>query len=299
MIDEYNEWLNEKKLSDDEIKVMWNKMGWDVTIKHGKSGQPKGWIEIWPTDKDKKRFMKELGVSHASMINEGDDFGMSDAKVLKRMYYKKIMNSDKKGLDKMFKEFEKMQDQRKKKQRFGFNDRDIDLLKGWFGERMKQLGLSESYSFESLNEEKYRVEIKGVTHGWMSLDDAKFDPKGKRYSKKEAEKAIQKAVKAGRNPNSIRMVKESLNEAPIAAKGWDSSSVEKFGKTIGKDPKDKGFFDACVLRMKGKEGFDEKKAKGFCASIKDKAYGDPHWRGKGKTKAQAKKDTSGKEYEKK
>jgi hypothetical protein len=96
-------------------------------------------------------------------------------------------------------------------------------------------------------------------------------------------------------------IKESyeISEAPIAAKGWDDSSVEKFGKTIGKDPKDKGFFDACVLRMKGKEGFDEQKAKGFCASIKDKAYGDPHWRGKGKTKAQAKKDTSGKEYEKK
>ena len=92
---------------------------------------------------------------------------------------------------------------------------------------------------------------------------------------------------------------QELNEAPIAAKGWDDSSVEKFGKTIGKDAKEKGFFDACVARMKGKEGFDEDKAKGFCASIKDKAYGDPHWRGKGKTKEQTKKDTAGKEYEKK
>lgn len=43
--------------------------------------------------------------------------------------------------------------------------------------------------------------------------------------------------------------------------------------------------------MKGKEGFDEQKAKGFCASIKDKKYGSTHWRGKDKPKAQAKKDT--------
>jgi hypothetical protein len=165
----------------------------------------------------------------------------------------------------------------------------------------------EEYN-EFLNEEMYRVEIRtGVypknsdpkTWKWMSLDDAKFDPKGKRYTKKEAEDKIKKTIKAGRAKHTIRMVKESINEAPIAAKGWTQDSVEKFGKTIGKDPKDKGFFDACVKRMTGKEGFDAEKARGFCASIKDKAYGDPHWRGKGKTKAQVKKDTAGKEYEKK
>ena len=157
--------------------------------------------------------------------------------------------------------------------------------------------LNESY--EISEEQMYRVEIKGVTHDWMSLDDAKLDPKGKRYTKKEAENVIKKAKKAGRGKGSIRMVKESLNEAPIAAKGWDKSSIEKFGETIGKDPKEKGFFDACVKRMEGKEGFDKEKAKGFCASIKDAAYDDPHWRGKGKTKKEVEKDTAGKEYKKK
>lgn len=92
------------------------------------------------------------------------------------------------------------------------------------------------------------------------------------------------------------MVKESLNEAPLAAKGWDASSVEKFGKTIGKDPTEHGFFDACVARMSGKEGFDEQKAKGFCASIKDKAYDSTHWRGKGKSKKDIKKDVKENPY---
>ena len=152
---------------------------------------------------------------------------------------------------------------------------------------------------ESINEEQmYRIEIKGITHGWMSLDDAKFDDKGKRYTKKEAEARIKKAIKAGRNANSIRIVKESINEAPIAAKGWDSSSVEKFGETIGKSPTEKGFFDACVKRMSNKEGFDEEKAKGFCASIKDKAYNSPNWRGKGKSEKEVKKDTQKDQYKK-
>lgn len=88
------------------------------------------------------------------------------------------------------------------------------------------------------------------------------------------------------------LIEEYLEEAPLASKGWTDKSISKFGKTIGKDPTEHGFFDACVSRMKGKEGFDEKKAKGFCASIKDKAYNDPGWRGKGKTKKEIKSDTS-------
>ncbi len=79
-----------------------------------------------------------------------------------------------------------------------------------------------------------------------------------------------------------------MNEAPIAAKGWSQKSIEKFGKTIGKSPKEKGFFDACVKRMEPKMG---EKAKGFCASIKDAAYGSPNWRGKGKSKKEVESDT--------
>lgn len=311
MIEEYNEWLDERKLSDDEIKSMWKNQGWDVIIKHGKPNQPKGWTEIWPVEKDKKRFMKELGVSHASMINEAykkpqklsaAQGGPTDQEYMARLYLPKIKKTkDKSGLDRIFKQFERAV------KSLNLSSDDIDLMQSWFEERSKELGLQESYELLS-EEQMYRVEIRtGVypkdsdpkTWKWMSLDDAKFDKKGKRYTKKEAEKVIKKAIKAGRAEHTIRMIKESLNEAPIAAKGWDKSSIEKFGETIGKDPKEKGFFDACVKRMEGKEGFDNEKARGFCASIKDAAYDDPHWRGKGKTKKEVEKDTAGKEYKKK
>ena len=88
---------------------------------------------------------------------------------------------------------------------------------------------------------------------------------------------------------------ESLNEAPIASKGWTQSSIEKFGKTIGKSPTEKGFFDKCVSRMESKMG---DQAKGFCASIKDAAYGSPNWRGKGKTKKQVKSDVKKDKFKK-
>ena len=86
------------------------------------------------------------------------------------------------------------------------------------------------------------------------------------------------------------MIEEYLTEKPIGSKGWTQKSIEKFGKTIGKDAQDKGFFAACVKRMEGKKGFDKEKAQGFCASVKDASYGSPNWRGKKKPKAQAKKD---------
>jgi len=92
--------------------------------------------------------------------------------------------------------------------------------------------------------------------------------------------------------------KKYINEAPIQTKGWDDNSIEKFEKTIGVKADAKGFFDACVLRMKDKEGFDKEKAEGFCASIKDKKYDSTHWRGKDKPKAQAKKDTKEHPYKK-
>lgn len=75
---------------------------------------------------------------------------------------------------------------------------------------------------------------------------------------------------------------EELSEKAIQAAGWTKASVEKFGKTIGKSPTEHGFFDACYKRMVGKKGWDDEKAKGFCASLKDTAKGTTMWRGKGK-----------------
>jgi hypothetical protein len=89
-----------------------------------------------------------------------------------------------------------------------------------------------------------------------------------------------------------------LNEAPIQTKGWTKKSLEKFGKTIGKMPDEKGFFEACVMKMKSKEGFDEEKAKGFCAAIKDAQYDSPMWRGADKTEKEIKQDIKKKKFPK-
>lgn len=92
--------------------------------------------------------------------------------------------------------------------------------------------------------------------------------------------------------------KKYINEAPIQTKGWTEDSIKKFEKTIGIKAVDKGFFDACVLRMSPKEGFDKEKAEGFCAAVKDAAHGSPMWRGKGKTPAEAKKDVKKEKFKK-
>lgn len=222
------------------------------------------------------------------MLRRGISGDLSGAKLksLKRVYYDVIMRSNKAQLDKLFKYIEELQKSKAKE----FSDMEIDQLKDWFDERLEQLGIKESYDFK-LNEvykvaqnpdDKLWYVLGSVGKHWMPVSDG-FK------SKKEAEKYAKIQPKVDKLAKG--WTSESINEAPIAAKGWDDSSIEKFGKTIGKDPKDKGFFDACVKRMSGKEGFDEQKAKGFCASIKDKAYGSPNWRGKDKTKEQAKKDT--------
>lgn len=94
------------------------------------------------------------------------------------------------------------------------------------------------------------------------------------------------------------MIEEYLSEAPVGSKGWTQKSIEKFGKTIGKDPESHGFFAACVKRMEGKKGFDKEKAQGFCASVKDASYGSPMWRGKGKSKKDIKSDTKKTKFKK-
>lgn len=73
---------------------------------------------------------------------------------------------------------------------------------------------------------------------------------------------------------------DELNEKAIEAAGWGKKSVEKFGKTIGHSPYDHGFFDKCVMRMKGKKGWGKEKAEGFCARLIDTAKGTTKWRGK-------------------
>ena len=67
-----------------------------------------------------------------------------------------------------------------------------------------------------------------------------------------------------------------LKEMAVKTAGWTKKSVVKFGESIGKDPGEKGFFDACVVKM-GEKVDDPK---GFCASLKDTYYGDTKWRGK-------------------
>jgi len=95
------------------------------------------------------------------------------------------------------------------------------------------------------------------------------------------------------------LIEEYLEEAPLASKGWTDKSVAKFGKTIGKDPTEKGFMKACISRMENKEGFDKKKAAGFCASIKDKSYNSTYWRGSGKTKKEVESDVKSKQIKEK
>ena len=81
-----------------------------------------------------------------------------------------------------------------------------------------------------------------------------------------------------------------LNEAGFEKmpKGWTKKSVKKAGVTIAKDvgeksPKEKGFFQKCVEKMRG----DVDNPEGYCAALKDESYGSTYWRGKDKPKKQA------------
>ena len=71
---------------------------------------------------------------------------------------------------------------------------------------------------------------------------------------------------------------DELSEKAIEAAGWGKKSVEKFGKTIGKSPSEEGFFDACVIRMSPKKGWDKEKASGFFARLFDTAKVSTKWR---------------------
>lgn len=73
-------------------------------------------------------------------------------------------------------------------------------------------------------------------------------------------------------------------------KGWDRQSVIKFAKSLTDEynvkPKEKGFFDACMKKMKD----HMKDPEGFCAAVKDEAYNSTYWRGEDKSPAEVKKD---------
>lgn len=93
-----------------------------------------------------------------------------------------------------------------------------------------------------------------------------------------------------------KLIDKYIGEAQ-GLNSWTKESIKKFSNSIGKNPDEEGFFNACVMEMKGKDEFDEEKAKGFCARIKDKWKSHPMWRGKNKTKEQEEK--LGKEWKKK
>ena len=84
----------------------------------------------------------------------------------------------------------------------------------------------------------------------------------------------------------------SLKEAGFEEKprGWDKASLNKYMATFTKrmkgGAKAEGFFDKCVEKIKDKVDNPE----GFCASLKDEAYGSTGWRGKDKPPKEVSKD---------
>lgn len=99
-------------------------------------------------------------------------------------------------------------------------------------------------------------------------------------------------------PGTVHKTKEEaeaahrLEEAGFEKnpRGWDKASLKKYMNTFTKRMKGgvkaEGFFDKCVEKIKGKVENPE----GFCASLKDEAYGSTGWRGKGKKPAEVAKD---------
>ncbi len=86
--------------------------------------------------------------------------------------------------------------------------------------------------------------------------------------------------------------KKDINEAGFEKnpRGWDQASLKKYMNTFTKRMKGgvkaAGFFDKCVNKIKDKVDNPE----GFCASLKDEAYGSTGWRGKDKSPKEISKD---------
>jgi hypothetical protein len=77
-----------------------------------------------------------------------------------------------------------------------------------------------------------------------------------------------------------------LEKYQTLPRGWTKDSVKKFAQTLAnKAATEKGFFDLCVEKMK--KHFDN--PEGFCAYVKDTAWGTTYWR-KGKGPEKTKKE---------
>lgn len=87
--------------------------------------------------------------------------------------------------------------------------------------------------------------------------------------------------------NEIKLLEKEAEGWKDTPKGWTGKSIKKYAKSLtGKKGGEKGFFDKCVEKMKGK--IDDPEA--YCASVKDETTGSTHWRGKDKSPQQAGKD---------
>jgi len=143
--------------------------------------------------------------------------------------------------------------------------------------------------------------LSGLTAGGLlyAMTKGKLN---KMQRKAAITRAINKRCKNVRNPatkkDCIKNQKKKfgITEAGFEGmpKGWTKKSITKAGrslaKTVGdKSPKEKGFFKKCVKRMRKHMGDG---AEGYCASLKDEAYGSTYWRGKKKPKKVAQKLTS-------
>jgi mannose-6-phosphate isomerase-like protein (cupin superfamily) len=113
------------------------------------------------------------------------------------------------------------------------------------------------------------------------------------------QKTEEQAVEEEKIDKAKQKVKEvsddqHLKEAGFETnpKGWNKTSLQKYMKTFSSKMKgtvkSKGFFDKCVKKVEGRLENPE----GFCAALKDEAYGSTGWRGKGKTPQEVKKDVS-------
>jgi len=89
--------------------------------------------------------------------------------------------------------------------------------------------------------------------------------------------------------SKVPVIEAGFEDKP---KGWTDKSVDKYTNTFTSKmkgtAKSKDFFDKCVKKMQGKVDNPE----GFCAALKDEAYGSTFWRGKGKKPAEVKKDVA-------
>lgn len=97
---------------------------------------------------------------------------------------------------------------------------------------------------------------------------------------------ISKLEAAGLNEEARQL--ESIAKAPWfnLPKGWTTESLKEFAESLTKKHGPKGFFTACVRKIKGTDITDPES---FCASLKDTQFGTG-WRKGRKTKGAARRE---------